>query len=235
MLTITVTDDLVSGSASSGNQAWTNSAGGHIQVGASALGLKVADAQLAAYTRLTGDTLVFGREITTAGLLGPLGVLVNDLAGASVIYNWEADATVSGLLIVPDQLYQVDFTVTSGAGITVLDLLDYSTFGITTAGISGASNESAIALNLLDIASIKSGSPTGNFSFIFKSNQNRSALDFSFGASTGVGITGLGGTANNQNVLTFSGFQVTAIPEPSSLLVFGILAAGFILRRKRNS
>lgn len=243
-LALTVNNTSTSTPMASGNQNWNHSAGGHAQVRSQiVIGIPLAnlDAQLAAYTQTTGNSLVFGREITTdVELLGVVNAgpalqgLVNQVAGVGVLYNWQSTNTVSGLAIVPDQLYQVDFSVTSGAGLPV-DVLDSATFGITTAGISGASNESATLLNLLDIISVGNNSSTGDFSFVFKSNQNLSELDFSFAASTGIDVSLLGGTANNQNVLTFSGFQVTAVPEPGSLALCGLFAGIITLRRRRNS
>lgn len=244
VLSLSVNNSPANGSASGANHSWTHSAGGHAQVRTQLtviVPLANLDAQLAAYTRTSGDSLIFGREITTdAQLLGVVDVgptldnMVNQVAGASVVYNWQSSSTVSGLAIVPDQLYQVDFSVTSGSGLPV-DVLQSASFGITTAGISGASDESAAQLNLLDIISTGNDPSTGDFSFIFKSNQNRSSLDFSFAASTGVGVSLLGGTAANQNVLTFSGFQVTAVPEPGSLTLCGLFVGLITLRRKRNS
>lgn len=232
IITMTISDDLVTDSASNANNSWTHSAGGHAQVGAAPLGIKIADAQLNAYTQTVNNTLVFGRQITTSGALGSLQGLLNDVAGASVTYTWESDVTV-GLAIAPNQLYQVDFTVTSGTGLP-LDVLAESNFGITTPGITGVGNESTTSIDILGIAPVGEGSSIGAFSFVFKSDQVRDALNFSFNATSGIGIDGLGGTDSNQNVLTFSGFQVTAIPEPDSLLISGILVGVIIFRRKRN-
>lgn len=245
LLNLTVTNAPVTDTLASGGRSWTHSAGGFAQVRTNLtvpiIGTVLAnlDAQLAAYTQTTGDTLVFGREITTdAEILeivdaGPaLEGLVNDLAGASVLYDWQAQTSVTGLAIVPDQLYRVDFTVTSGAGLPV-NVLDSSTFGITSAGVTGASNESAELLDLLGLLSIGNNSSTGDFSFEFKSSQALSQLDFEFEATTGVGVTALGGTAANQNVLTFSNFNVTAVPEPSVSLLAGIFAVALMSRRRK--
>lgn len=243
-LALTVNNTPVSGTASSGNVTWTHGAGGHAQVrtqlGSIILPLANLDAQLAAYSTTIGDSLVFGREITTeAEILGIVDVgpalqtIVNEVAGASVLYSWESDVHIAGLSIVPDQLYQVDFDVTSGSGLPV-DLLDYATFGITTSGITGASNESAETLNLLNLIAIGSGSSTGHFSFLFKSNQSQSSLDFEFAASTGVGVSLLGGTAGNQNVLTYSGFQVTQVPEPGTPALAGLIGAMLLCKRTRR-
>ncbi|RYD49234.1 MAG: hypothetical protein EOP85_02015 [Verrucomicrobiaceae bacterium] len=239
-LALSINNAPVSGTQANATNSWTHSAGGHAQVRA-ALALANLDVQLAAYTRTTGDSLVFGREITTqAELLGIIDVgptlqgLVNQVAGASVLYNWEASSTISGLAIVPDQLYRVDFNVTSGGGLPV-DLLSSSSFGITSAGISGAngSNTSTL-LNLLDLITVGPGSDTENVSFFFTSDQARSSLSFDFAATTGVGVSLLGGTASNQNVLTFSGFQVTAVPEPSSLALCGAFVSLIAFRRRRH-
>ncbi|MEO5914964.1 MAG: PEP-CTERM sorting domain-containing protein [Luteolibacter sp.] len=242
-LTLSVDNTLVNDSQSNGTVTWNHTAGGHAQVRSQivvVVPLANLDAQLAAFTQTVNDSLIFGREITTdAEILGVVNVgpalqgLVNQVAGASVIYNWQSEASVSGLAIAPNQLYQVDFTVTSGNGLPV-NLLQSATFGITTAGVTGASNESASLLNLLDVVTLGNNSSTGNFSFTFKSSQSLSALDFTFDASTVAGVSLLGGTAANQNVLTFSGFQVNAIPEPSSLALSGICIGLITLRRKRN-
>jgi len=244
ILSLTVNNTLVSQTGSAGNISWEHSAGGHAQVRTqlSALGIPVANlnVQLAATTQTTGDSLVFGREITTtAQLLGDLvdvssalQGLTNQVAGASVLYNWNSKATVANLAIHQDQLYRVNFTVTSGAGLP-LNLLSAATFGITTTGITGGANQSAQLLNLLGLVSIGSNSSTGNFSFDFKSDRELSALNFNFAAATGVGVSLLGGTANNQNVLTFSGLNVTAIPEPSSLVMGGTALGLLALRRRR--
>ena len=197
------------------------------------------DVQLASYTQTTGDSLVFGREITTdvqvlgiGNVSSQLQGLVNDVAGASVLYNWQSNAAITGLAIAPGQLYQVDFKVTSGAGLP-LNVLNSSTFGITTAGVTGASNESAELLNVLGLLSIGSGSSTGDFSFVFKSDAALSQLDFAFAASTGVGVSALGGTAGNQNVLTFSDFTVSPVPEPSVALMSGLAGIMLIFRRRK--
>jgi hypothetical protein len=243
-LNLTVDNTPVNETQANATVTWNHSAGGHAQVRADievVVPLAHLDAQLAAFTQTVNDSLVFGREITTdVEILGAVSVgptlqgLVNQVAGASVIYNWESDASVSGLAIAPNQLYQVDFTVTSGSGLPV-NLLQSANFGITTAGVTGASNESATLLNLLNVVSIGNNSDTGNFSFIFKSNQALSSLDFKFDASTVTGVSLLGGTAPNQNVLTFSGFQVNAVPEPGSLGLAGVCIGMIALRRKRKN
>ena len=241
-LALTVNNNSVDGTASNGNVTWTHAAGGHAQVHTQIeviVPLANLDVQLAAYTRTINDSLVFGREITTeVEILGAVDVgptlqsMVNQVAGASVLYSWESNVQVAGLAIVPDQLYQVDFDVTSGSGLPV-NLLNDASFGITTAGISGASNESVETLNLLNLITLGAETSTGHFSFQFKSNQNLSALDFNFMASTGVGVSLLGGTAANQNVLTFSGFQVTQVPEPRIAAMLGFIASLSLLRRTR--
>lgn len=251
VLNLAVNTTPQSGSNSVLNHSWTLAAGGHAQAGVHVIidlpvlpDIDVAnvDAQLAAYTQTTGDTLVFGREITTqveilgggVDLTSTVQGLVNQVAGASVLYSWQANSTVSGLAIVPDQLYQVSFNVTSGAGLPV-NLLSSSSFGITTAGITGASNESVSTLNLLNVVSLGANSSTGQFNYLFKSSDAKSALNFAFAANSVANVSLLGGTAGNQNVLTYSNFQVTAVPEPASLALGGIFLGMLTLRRHRRS
>lgn len=242
LFAVAVTPGLVSDFNTVGNPKWTLGAAGFAQVRTSIALVATLDAQLAAYTATKNDSLVFGREITTqATLLGgavdlssQLQALTNNVAGASLLYQWQATSAVSGLAIVPDQLYQVSFTVTSGAGLPV-NLLSSSSFGITTSGITGASNEDASVLDLLGLVSLGSSSSTGNYSYIFKSDQNLSQLDFKFAATSVANVSALGGTAGNQNVLTYSNFQVNAIPEPSSLTLLGAAVGVLTLRRRRRN
>jgi len=232
---------------SSGNTSWTHSATGFVQtrtnVTAPITGTLIAnlDAQLAAYTETVGDTLVFGREITTsASLLGipvlgqdtALSGLVSGLAGASVLYSWNANSTVSGLAIAPNQLYQVSFNVNSASGLPV-NLLSSSTFNITTSGVTGDFTNNAQLLNLLNVVSVGSAASNGVYSLTFQSNQALDHLDFNFAATSGVGVSALGGTAANQNVLTFSGFNVVAVPEASSASLVMLCGVIGLMRRRR--
>lgn len=227
IINLVVNNNLVeAGPQTAGDSTWTHRAGGFAQAGV----ILVGDVELAAYTETTGDSLVFGREITANGVIGLLESALNEVTGASVLYSWESDASISGLTIAPDQLYRVDFTVSSGAGLPV-DLLTAATFGITTDGITGAANQSSELLDLLEVVSIGSDASTGDFSFLFKSSQALDTLDFNFAATTGVGVSLLGGTDANQNVLTYSGFSVTQIPEPGSALLLGVFACCLAFRR----
>ncbi len=242
LLALSVNNNPVVASQGSGTRTWTHTAGGHAQVRTEvSVFVPVArlDAQLAAFTETTGNSLVFGREITTeavflGGLIDvsdELEGLVNQVAGASVLYNWQSQAAISGLAIAQDQLYNVSFDVTSGAGLPA-NLLSASTFGITNASVSSSSNQSAELLNLANLVTLGTGSDTGTFNFQFKSSQALSQLDFAFAATTGVGVSALGGTAGNQNVLTFSNFEVTQVPEPSGLIL-SCVSAALLLKRRR--
>ena len=242
LLSLTVTNTNTSNSQGNGTTTWNHTAGGHAQVRTTLIGVANLDAQLAAFTETSGDSLIFGREITTDAsfLFGAVDVssqlqgLANQVVGASVIYNWQSQAAVTGLAIAPNQLYNVSFEVTSGAGLPV-DLLTASTFGITNASVSGASNESSTLLNLANLVTLGAGSDTGTFNFQFKSSQALSQLDFAFAATSGVGVSALGGTAGNQNVLTFSGFEVTQVPEPSASALTCASALLLLTRREKKA
>ncbi|MFD2255616.1 PEP-CTERM sorting domain-containing protein [Luteolibacter algae] len=238
ILNVSVNTAKVEGTQSSGSTTWRHSAGGHAQVRTNVIVANL-DAQLAAYTQTSGDSLVFGREITTsATLLGEdvggqnLTPLINDLVGASVLYSWESDATMSGLAIAPNQVYEVSFRVTSGSGLPA-NLLSASTFGITNPEVSGTGAGSAELLNLLDVVTLGNQPDTGLFTFQFQSSQALDHLDFKFAATSGVSVSALGGSAENQNVLTFSEFTVNQVPEPSSLMLSGLLGGVCLLRRRR--
>lgn len=236
-----VTTGLETGNGTSGAVSWNLGAGGFVQARASIPLALTVDAQLASFAEITGDSLVFGREITTdAQVLGILDAgsllqnTLNQVLGASVIYDWQAQASVTGLTIAPDQLYRVGFSVTPGAGLPV-GLLENATFGITTAGIEGSSGESALTLDVLELLALESGRSTGDFSFLFRSTEavDINQLDFTFNAGSTVGVNALGGTAGNQNFLTYSGFNVTQVPELSSGALAGFGLSILLMRRKR--
>lgn len=222
------------------NKQWTFAAGGFVQAGVN-LGLAEVDAQLASYTSSANGSLVFGREITTRVLANPLGLdlsgltqnALNQVIGASVAYQWQADSVISGLSIAANQEYRVSFDVTSGSGLPV-QLLQSANFGITTPGVTSSGGGSATTLNLLDLVTIGSASDTGTFDFVFTSNQALNQLNFSFAAQSLANISALGGTAGNQEVLRFSNFEVVPIPEPSSLALSGLALGAAVFRRKRN-
>lgn len=219
-----------------GDTIWNHTASGLIQSRTNVLGLIGLDVQVAGYTETTGNSLVFGREITAeasaVGAEANLSALVNSVAGATgVQYNWESTVTAT-LPIDAGQRYQVSFEVTTGDGLT-LGLLDSASFGISTPGITGTSAQgNAQLLNLLDIL-VLGGDRTGEFTFDFTSAQELDSLEFFFKATDLAGVRLLGGTEGNENVLTFSNFEINAIPEPSSLVI-SALGVGLLLFRRRR-
>lgn len=238
LLTLAVNNNPITVTTSSGATSWEHTAEGLIQTRAN-LSLSNLDVQVAGYTETTGNELVFGREITTTGsalgnpLLTPtVNQLVSDAAGATGIsYGWSSDVTAT-VPIVNGQQYRVSFEVTTGTGLSI-GLLDTASFGIATPGITGISGtENAQLLNLLDILQFGSNR-TGEFHFDFTSDTPLNALDFVFSATDTAGARLLGGQAGNENVLTFSNFEINAIPEPSSLVISGFAAGLILLRRKR--
>lgn len=241
---LSVTNVLESGSSTNATTHWVHSAGGHAQVRSDVPEDNPAvevDIELAAYTETINGSLVFGRSFSTdvvydAGFVdvsSEIDDLTDQVLGASIVYNWTATSNVWGLNLAPEQIYLVTFDVTSGAGLPA-DFLSSATFGITTDGVTGGNNESALSLDLLNLLSPGTNSSTGQFGFYFYSEDPLTALDFSFAASSGLGVSGLGGTAPDQNVLTFSGFQVVAVPEPSGISLCGLFLGMVAFRRTRR-
>lgn len=217
---------------------WTHSATGFTQLRSEIVlplvSTTVLDAQIAGYTQTINDTLVFGREITASATIAGVPVidpalnqLISDVAGADgLIYNWQSTVTAT-VPVVSGQQYRVSFEVTTGEGLS-LDLLTSAGFGISE--ITGTQNGQL--LNLIDILEF-GGDRTGVFTFDFTSTEDRNSLEFFFNAADTAGANLLGGQAGNENVLTFSNFQMNAIPEPSSLVISAVAAGLFLLRRKR--
>lgn len=216
-------------SQTSGNVTWTHGAGGFAEAGVVAVG----GVELAAFTETTGDTLVFGRELTTSGVLALLEPALNAVVGANVLATWSSQATVTGLSIAPGQIYEARFNVSSGENLPV-DLLDSLTFGITNPEVSGALGGGAQLLDVLGLLTLGSASSTGDYVFQFTSSAALSSLTFSFDATSTVSLGLLGDVEGNQNVLTFSGFEVVPIPEPASLALGGMAGVALLIRRKRR-
>ena len=213
-------------SDSSGNITWEHSATGHAQV-ASAL----IDVQLGATTSTNGTSLIFGRELTATGIGSGLSSLVNQVAGAGVIYKWNSNANLKGLALAPEQVYRITFDYAMGPGLPV-DLLTGATFNITTTGVTDESGSVFSKINVADIVKLGSDPDTGTISVDFKSSSALEQLDLNFSAATVADINLLGGTPGNQEVLGFSNLQVTTVPEPSALLLSS-LGSLLAFRRRR--
>jgi hypothetical protein len=217
-------------SRTSGNVTWTHGAGGFAEAGV----LLVGGVELAAYTETTGGSLVFGRELTTDGLLNLLQPALDAVVGAGVLSSWSSQATVTGLNIVPGQVYEARFNISSGSGLPV-NLLSSMNFGITNDEISGVSQPSAELINLLGVVTIGSGASTDNFAFQFTTDTILNSLSFTFDAASAVNLGLLGDVPGNREILSFSDFEVVPIPEPSSFALAGLAGTALLIRRKRRA
>jgi hypothetical protein len=195
----------------------------------------LASAHLRSYTETTGDRLVFGRTLN-AQILGlgdedDLADVLDTVLGASLVANWSSQAVVSNLDIDANQLYRVTFNVNAEGGLPV-GLLQNSSFGIQ--GVTGEFNQSATLLNVLNLVQVGAEDPsTGQFSFVFKSATDRNNLTFNFAANSLLNLSALGGATGNQEVLSFSNFEVIAVPEPSACLL-AVASTGILLIRRRR-
>jgi hypothetical protein len=214
------------------NVAWSHGATGFAEVGVGALG----NVQLAAFTETTGNSLVFGRELTTRSILGVLenvDSLVGQVVQANVLSTWSSQANVTGLNILQGQVYEARFNLSYGAGLP-LDFLENIRFGITNEGISDVSQSGALLVDILGLVSIGDTPDSGSYAFQFTSDADRDSLEFSFDAKSKASLGLLGGAEGNRNVLTFSGFEVVAVPEPSSFALASLAGTALLLRRKRR-
>jgi hypothetical protein len=214
------------GSQSDGNVSWTHQAGGLVELDLIAVG----GVNLAAYTQTSGNTLVFGRELTTTGTVGLLGPTIASVVGASAINSWDSEAVVTGLSLGSGSAYTVSFTVTSGAGLN-LSALSSANFNLSSGGTPIQDINTNQTLDVLSLLQLGGGLTNIEFTFIAPSNLSQ--LEFGFDAATIADVNLLGGISGNQNVMTFSNFAVTPVPEPGSLTLLG-LGIYFLVRRRNR-
>ncbi len=220
---------------SSGNTTWEHSAAGLVQLGADVFLVGTVDVQLAAYTRTTGNTLVFGRELetTTTGLLGSLGPTITSVTdqvlGVSALSAWASTADVTGLSLTQGQNYLVSFDVQSGAGID-LNALSAANFTLLNGGNPIQDINTNQTANILNVLQLGGGLAT--IEFEFQASSAFTDLTFQFDAATVADANLLGTISGNQTVLEFSNFSLAPVPEPGSLFLasLGVLV---ILRRRR--
>ena len=219
---------MVSRSTAPGTVTWTNAAGGYSGIGVAGVG----GVHLSAYTDTTGNSLVFGRSLEVTGALNLLQGTLNTVLGTNLLSSWSATSNVTGLNIMAGQLYEATFDVSSGPGLPV-GLLSSASFDVTSSGVTSFGEGSAGILNVLNVVSVGDvpSSKLGKLQFV--SSTNRSDLQFQFLANSALSLGLLGGAQGNSNVLSFSNFQVKAIPEPSALMLSAVAVGGLLLRRKR--
>jgi hypothetical protein len=208
-------------SATEGNVTWRHRTGGYAGVQATEL----LGAHLSAVAQTSGNSLSFGRAVELQGAAILISGLVSEIVSANVLSTWQSTADVGGLAIAPDQLYRVSFNVATAPGLPV-GILSNVNFSITSPTVTLASGAAATLLSL--------GTSNGVVTYDFKSSQALSALTFQFGAQSTASLGLLGGTEGNETFVTFSGMQVTAIPEPSALAISSVALGALALRRRRS-
>lgn len=220
---------------SSGNTTWEHSAAGLVQLGADVFLVGTVDVQLAAYTRTTGNTLVFGRELetTTTGIVGSLGPTITSVTdqvlGTSALNAWASTADVTGLSLTQGQNYLVSFDVASGAGID-LNALSAANFTLLNGGNPIQDINTNLTANILSVLQLGGG--LGTIEFEFQAANAFTDLTFQFDANTVADANLLGTISGNQTVLEFSNFSLTPVPEPGSLFLASV--GMFILLRRRR-
>lgn len=218
------------GAQSDGDVTWNHSAGGLVQT--RVLGL--VDIQLAAYTETIGNSLVFGRELTTSllglDLLNAVPGLVSDVVGASAINSWATTSTVNNLTLNEGVLYSVQFDVSAGSGLNLSALSD-ANFSLLSGGLAIQDINTTTTLDVLSLLTLGGGTTSIDFQFYAPSG-GADELTFAFDAATIANVSLLGGITGNQTVLEYSNFSVAPVPEPGSLALAS-LGVIFILRRRR--
>ncbi|GHC65916.1 hypothetical protein [Roseibacillus persicicus] len=215
----------------SGTTTWTHSLSGFSQVRTSLGIATLVDVQLAPYTQMDGNSLSFGREITTEVLVAGSSLTdpLNTLAGSSVLQSWNSTAAVAAD-ITAGQTYRISFDVDTLSGIPV-DLFSTSTAQFTGNGLQNSAGGLLSAIDLLGLITV-GGASTDTITFETVATQDLTSVGFNFAASAVADVSALGGTAANQNLISFSNFTVTPVPEPSA--AFLSLAASLLLVSKRR-
>lgn len=201
----------------------------------SVLGLGVVDT--GAQVSLSGNALEFNISNQPNTLLGALGT------GASLSFGWSATATFDQagqeLTLTPATIYQVSFDLmgndtllSSTAGLLPsfgVELLDGAGNPIGSAG-----GDTLVDILGLSLLSPVVGNPVGDsratVTFITPSSVDSAPASLRFTGDASLSATALGiGT----NFATISNVNITAVPEPSCmLLAFGAIPL-FCTRRRR--
>ncbi|MDP0491758.1 MAG: PEP-CTERM sorting domain-containing protein [Verrucomicrobiota bacterium JB023] len=212
----------------SGNLDWTHTAQGHTWAN-----LGASNIHLAAFTETIGDSLVFGRRQTAAVVGISFGDLVSELTTAGLVNAWASTATVTQTLTA-GQEYSLEFLVTSPALVSA-DLLGSASLGISGGTFTEPGGAALLPIDLLGLADVDvlSSSATASVSFVPASTISEFSVNFA--ATSLVGLDVLGGAASQQDVLTFSNFSITPIPEPSAGVLLSLGALSLLRRRRRDS
>ena len=118
-----------------------------------------------------------------------------------------------------------------GLGIPV-DLLTETTIGLVGDGLQDMERNTFSKIDLLDLITLGE-EETGTVTFLFEPTEDLTSLGFVFEAATALDVSALGGTAQNQDFLTFSNLSVAAVPEPSTSLL-ATVASCFLLGTRRR-
>ena len=210
---------------------WSHTASGQTWANVGLLGEPVAEVQLAAFAETRGDALVFGRE-QTVNLLGiPLGNPVSSLVTTGLTNSWQSTATVN-LSLVANETYLLELLVTSPSFVSA-DLLSTATVGISGGPFTNPDGLALESVDVLSLANIDVISQPASLSLLFTPTSDTDSFSVDFAAASKIGLDVLGGNGDGtQDVLTFSGFAVTPVPEPSAIGLLG-LGGVFLLKRRR--
>lgn len=214
-----------------GTTSWNHVTGGFVHASVAGVITNLADAQIRSTSTVStagGGSLTFGREITLDGVGTSLGTVLAPLAGASVLQSWNSTATVTADLAAATT-YQITFDVSADSGLPV-DLLNSTEFSIAGTGVGGGST----TLNLLGLLSLGfNPGDTGTATYEFTTTDAMSSIDFGFAGEALADISLLGGAAANSNFMTFSGFSVSEVPEPTGAALLAFAGLLGLLRRRR--
>lgn len=209
---------------SSGNQTlgtyWNANATGGVNLGALFLNLGSSAAQVA----LTGNSLQF--NTVNAGLLGSLGV------GPSFAESWSATGTFSNLTMAAGQTYRLSFDVDGSNGLLNSTLAIAPNFSVQLfdgGGTALASTSSGTLINLIGLlgTGVTSGTVTLDFVAPVGVNTNPGSVRFNGDAAINATALNLG-----TNFATISNLNISAVPEPSALLLGAVGALGLLRRRR---
>ncbi len=191
-------------------------------------------ARLATHTTVGPTDIKFGTTTTYTGAVGSIlanSSILSAVVGAGLAPEWSAtiDLNDLGLNLQPSTTYDLSFNLAQTTSL----LGDISPAVLNSFTVSVDHSAGVLPAQVLGLLDATSSSGLARFRFTTGSTIVDPTLQI--GASALVDTDLLGGLLGQPNptLYTLSGFNLTAIPEPNVVTLFGLFGVALLFRRRQ--